>query len=201
MLADGWMRPVSRVPRAQAGASHAVRVSLAPLVVVASATPIGPVPWYVLAPAITSALPDSVHAVLDLPPALAPLALADAVALDPAPVAQADPQPVPALEAPTRFDNASTYHALADLSARPMLLTPVELLLGPGESRAIQPGRLRIRLLISALGRVDEVVIDEGTLAPRVRDAVIARFAAALYQPGEIDGQPVRSQITIEVSS
>ena len=51
------------------------------------------------------------------------------------------------------------------------------------------------------MGRVDEVVIDEGNLAPRVRDAVIARFAAALYQPGEIDGQPVRSQITIEVSS
>ncbi len=134
-----------------------------------------------VAPLATLASLDSPVAVPELaPPASAP-------PVDSAPV---EPNPL---------DRMQAYHTLAELSARPILVTPVELLIPQEQPLFDERSHLRMRLLISEEGRVDEVVVDQSTLTPTLQSEVIARFAAARYQPGEIDGQPVRSQILIEV--
>jgi hypothetical protein len=127
----------------------------------------------------------------------APLAFDAAATI--APVALEMPPSVAALTPPLP-DPADAYHSVGELTKRPMLITPIELLFNAPASTN-RPGRMRIRLLISPHGRIDEVVIDNSSLTSLLRDEVIARFANAIYEPGEIDGKPVASQVTIEIRS
>lgn len=62
-----------------------------------------------------------------------------------------------------------------------------------------ESGRLVAQLCIEADGRVSQVNIAESDL-PQVFGEVVARnFGDVLFTPGEIDGQPVRSTVRIEV--
>jgi Gram-negative bacterial TonB protein C-terminal len=179
--ADAWVRP--RGPSLGQGTPmrQAVRVTLAPV-------PAAEVALHTLQPMPAHTETFAVAAPIETTPA----AMIEPVALAAAPESSALQAPLP--------DPAAAYHRLGELTKRPMLLTPIELLVN-APATAAQPGRMRIRLLISPHGRIDEVVIDDSSLTPLLRDEVIARFANAIYEPGEIDGRPVPSQVTIEIRS
>jgi hypothetical protein len=185
--ADAWVRPTGHSWEQPAPLKDAVRITLAPLT-----------------QADAGAL-RRFDAVLDTTASLArnasPLLIAAGAPLQPVVLEAA---PITAAldttaDAPTP-EPGDAYHHLGELTKRPMLLTPVDLLVN-GNAAARQPGRMRIRLLISPHGRIDEVVIDNSSLTSLLRDEVIARFANAIYEPGEIDGKPVASQVTIEIRS
>lgn len=149
------------------------------------------------------------------PPALAPaLEPAHAPAPEPEPQVPAPDSPPPsdatpagtapvddaqtALGAPSTAWVAQDYRRLSELTRRPMLLTPITLDL-PIPAGAARDGVLRLRLLISAEGAVEHVLVERADLDATVIDAAVARFAQARYQPGELDGTAVRSQVLIEV--
>jgi Gram-negative bacterial TonB protein C-terminal len=183
--ADMWVRPHGSSLGQGTPMKDAVRVTLVPL-------PVVEVALGTLKPMSASAETLSRTAPIELMPAAA----IEPVILAAAPTATTLQVP---LQVPLP-DPAQAYHRLGELTKRPMLLTPVELLVN-APATAAQPGRMRIRLLISPHGRIDEVVIDNSSLTSLLRDEVIARFANAIYEPGEIDGTPVPSQVTIEIRS
>ncbi len=183
-VADGWVRPSGDSWRQGTPLKDALRITLAPM----AGADAGAVRTFDAAPAAAAKVsrdltPLSFAAAAPMPP----------VALDALPVSTA-------IDAGLPPESVDAYHRLGELTKRPVLLTPVELLVN-GPATAQRPGRMRIRLMISPHGRIDEVVIDHSSLTPLLRDEVVARFAGAVYEPGEIDGQPVASQVTIEIRS
>ncbi len=185
--ADAWVRPAGHSWEQAAPLKDAVRITLAPV----SQADVGAVRRFDAAPVATAGLARNTSPLLFA--AGAPL---QPVVLDAAPITAALDTTA---DAPTP-EPGDAYYRLGQLTKRPMLLTPVELLVN-GTAAAHTPGHMRIRLLISPHGRIDEVVIDNSSLTSLLRDEVIARFANAVYEPGEIDGQPVASQVTIEIRS
>ncbi len=57
----------------------------------------------------------------------------------------------------------------------------------------------RFTLFIGEAGTVDRIVPDGPSLFPSLEASAIAAFSAARFQPGEVDGRPVKSVIRIEV--
>jgi Gram-negative bacterial TonB protein C-terminal len=185
--ADAWVRPAGHSREQAAPLKDALRITLAPM----APADVGTLRRFDVAPGATVSLARNASPLL-----FAAGARLQPVVLDAAPITAALDTTA---DAPTP-EPGDIYHRLGELTKRPVLLTPVELLVN-GTAAVRQPGRMRIRLLISPHGRIDEVVIDNSSLANVLRDEVIARFANALYEPGEIDGQPVASQVTIEIRS
>jgi hypothetical protein len=186
-VADTWVGAPGRSWEQGTPLKAAVRITLAPVVKAETS-----------AVRTFDAVPGATKVARDVSPlsfaAGAPMV---PVALDAPPITTAlDAAPEP----PTPPEPGDAYYRLTELTKRPVLLTPVELLVN-STAAARAPGRMRIRLLISPHGRIDEVVIDNSSLAKVLRDEVIARFANAIYEPGEIDGRPVPSQVTIEIRS
>ena len=157
--------------------------------------------------------PDATPATLALAPpatpASAPLA---PPAPNPAPVvatASAAPPPLPAAPLPT----ADASHPAADaallaryrpasaLTRRARLAAPVDLDFKVQLHALPPPGsQLRMILLLSAEGRVDEVVVESSTLPDPFQSHALARAYGARYLPGEVDGVAVPSRVTVEVS-
>jgi Gram-negative bacterial TonB protein C-terminal len=187
-VADAWVRPAGHSWERATPLRDAVQITLAPVAKADADT----------LRTLDAALDATASLVRDVSSlSFAASAPVEPVALDAPPI----PTPLDAvLDAPKLPEPGDAYHRLADLTKRPVLLTPVELLVN-GTAAAQRPGRMRIRLLISPHGRIDEVVIDNSSLAAVLRDEVVARFANAVYEPGEIDGKPVPSQVTIEIRS
>jgi Gram-negative bacterial TonB protein C-terminal len=181
-VAQAWVRPPAAAWTQSTPMKDAVRVTLAP-------PPSSESPLRML-----DAAPPGAAAWLATPiPSLATAATIEPVALAAAAAPLAD-LPVSARHP------ANAYYRLGELTKRPLLVTPIELLVNAPVT-AIRPGRMRIRLMISPSGRIDEVIIDDSSLGSTLRDEVTARFANAVYEPGEIDGRPVPSQVTIEIRS
>lgn len=132
------------------------------------------------------------------------------------PMAKPDPDPLPPLE---RLVSASALEAPAPASvpasAAAMMASMAEYRPGSAlderprpigdiepdypEQAAGQEGVVVLRLLINALGKVDDVIVvraaPEHLFDAAARDA----FAKADFLPGRLGGVPVRSQMTVEV--
>lgn len=57
-----------------------------------------------------------------------------------------------------------------------------------------------LSLYIDEQGRVRHVRVDEGSPPERFVTAAVATFMQAHFEPGELQGQPVRSLVRVEVS-
>lgn len=60
-------------------------------------------------------------------------------------------------------------------------------------------GHLVIRLFIDQTGKADKVQVMESSLPIQIEGLVVKSFFLARYRPGEIDGQPVMSEMTVAV--
>lgn len=60
-------------------------------------------------------------------------------------------------------------------------------------------GRVVIRLFIDQIGKADKVRVMASSLPIEIEGLVVKSFYLARYRPGEIDGQPVMSEMTVEV--
>lgn len=58
-----------------------------------------------------------------------------------------------------------------------------------------------LRLLINEHGEIDQVVMENSSLPAQAQQLVIDAFSKIKFQPGKIDGIPVKSQLRIEVTS
>ncbi|MBK6974375.1 MAG: energy transducer TonB [Sterolibacteriaceae bacterium] len=60
-------------------------------------------------------------------------------------------------------------------------------------------GHVVIRLFIDQTGKADKVRVMESSLPIQIEGLVVKSFFHARYRPGEIDGQPVMSEMTVAV--
>jgi TonB family protein len=91
------------------------------------------------------------------------------------------------------------YYTKRELSKEPALATTVNLDV-PRGATAPEGGKVALRLWIGESGRVDIIVV-VGTNVPVIMtEAAVAAFKAARFQPGEINGEAVKSQLAIAVS-
>lgn len=91
---------------------------------------------------------------------------------------------------------APYYYPASELDLRPRPLTPVELE-EPG--RDAGEGYLILKLLIDETGTVDDVVMVVNDGPEAFARGARAAFGRARYAPGVKRGQPVKSQMLIEV--
>lgn len=90
------------------------------------------------------------------------------------------------------------YHGWKDLSRRPQALQDIPL--EPGELKTRrESGKLVLKLWISEQGAVDRVEVERNELPPDYAAVVSKEFLAARFQPGEIDGKPVKALMRVAV--
>jgi hypothetical protein len=91
-----------------------------------------------------------------------------------------------------------TYYSAQDLDSYPRLTAPLELdrLAGGAEGNAA--GSFRFQLLIDEQGGISEISALEGE--PReLREELKTLLAATRFVPGQKDGRPVKSRVTLNV--
>lgn len=106
------------------------------------------------------------------------------------------PPPTPASSPAASFGD-DRYWPRSALSRAPVAQSSVVL---PYPDSA--PGgwyRAELSLFIDTDGRVQRVRVDTPGLPPPLEDAARQAFLAAPFQPGEIDGLPVRARMRVEV--
>lgn len=59
-------------------------------------------------------------------------------------------------------------------------------------------GRMNFRLFIDETGRPERIEVVRSTLPRSIEAGIVQRFFTARYRPGEIDGLPVKSILTLE---
>lgn len=91
------------------------------------------------------------------------------------------------------------YFNSKQLSAKPYPRRPITNYI-PYTGDSEQPRSLQLTLFINESGLVDRVTSAVTNLDPEFQERVTQLFRNARFQPGEIDGIPVKSQIQIEVS-
>jgi TonB family protein len=89
------------------------------------------------------------------------------------------------------------YYRASELTERPAPLARVQPRFPDG---APETGRLKMRLYINETGTVDAIDITEAEPEGVFEQAAAEAFAAARFRPGHKDGNPVKSQISLEVS-
>ena len=89
------------------------------------------------------------------------------------------------------------YYRTSELTERPAPLARVQPRFPDG---APETGRLKMRLYINENGTVDAIDITEAEPEGVFEQAAAEAFAAARFRPGHKDGNPVKSQISLEVS-
>jgi protein TonB len=90
------------------------------------------------------------------------------------------------------------YHGWKDLSRRPQALQDIPLEPGQLKIRR-ESGKLVLKLWISEQGAVDRVEVERSELPPDYAAVVSKEFLSARFQPGEIDGKPVKALMRVEV--
>ena len=91
------------------------------------------------------------------------------------------------------------YFVKEELSKEPRLISTVSL----DPPRGVSPpdgAKIALRLWIKETGSVDRIVVVRTSLPVIMTEFTVAAFAAARYQPGEINGEAVKSQLAIEVT-
>jgi periplasmic protein TonB len=87
----------------------------------------------------------------------------------------------------------------AQLSSRPTAIDPIEVPYPDAESA--KDLTATVELYIDQDGRVVALEpTDQATLAPNYLDAARSAFVGARFAPGLLEGRPVKSRLTIEIS-
>jgi protein TonB len=108
-------------------------------------------------------------------------------------VLQAPPNTLPDLGEKTDDD----YYLSSALEVRPRLRSEVDPTY-PAEAGTVQ-GKVKIKILISENGLVDEVIVLSAVPEGLFEKAAIEAFRRAVFSPGKLLGQPVKSQVSLEV--
>lgn len=90
------------------------------------------------------------------------------------------------------------YFSVKELTQKPLVSRDVPadfMLLVPG----VPPQAATLQILISEYGDVDKVVVENSLLPDDAQKVVIDEFSKLKFNPGEINGAPVKSQLKIEV--
>jgi TonB family protein len=93
---------------------------------------------------------------------------------------------------------APHYYKGSELTVRPAPLGPIEP--KPAADAAAAAGKVVARILINESGAVDRVIIESAEPAGVFDESVVSAFGAARYRPGVLSGQPVKSQMLVEVT-
>ena len=91
------------------------------------------------------------------------------------------------------------YFTKRELTKEPTLAAGVNLDVPPGAS-APAGGKVALRLWLGEGGSVENILVVRTNVPVVMTEAALAAFKGARFQPGEINGQPVKSQLAIEVS-
>jgi len=117
--------------------------------------------------------------------------------------ARAGPRPEPKPEPEPAFSplpEERRYYTTKELDARPGILVHVEPEYPEAAARRFLSGRVVARLMISASGAVENVVIVSAEPPGYFEAAAEKAFLAARFTPGMKDGRAVRVQLLLEVS-
>lgn len=90
----------------------------------------------------------------------------------------------------------TNYFPASELTLSPRPTTEPEIILPPGWLEAY--GQAELTLYVNTEGKVDELVLGKSNLPQELQEAVRAAFQSLAFKPGEINGQPVPSAMTIE---
>lgn len=118
----------------------------------------------------------------------------EAVAPEPAqpiPLPALPTQPAPALE-------DDPYFTPRQLTLKPRLLPEMESQMEL-QLQDVEPQILILRLFINEEGGVDKVALEQARLSAGSAALIQVRFSGIKFYPGEINGQPVKSQLKLEV--
>lgn len=85
------------------------------------------------------------------------------------------------------------------LSIGPKPITAIVLETPAGEVIATRQTGV-LSLFIDEEGRVQHIESGEPALSPALQEAARAAFKGAQFEPGQIDGRPVKSRLRIEAS-
>lgn len=101
--------------------------------------------------------------------------------------------------APIVMDVKPYYFRTEQLSVQPIIVHDVDLPQDP----LLTPLKIQtaiLRIFVNENGGIDDVLIQASQL-PEVAEGILKEtFAKMIFQPGMIDGLPVRTEMTIEVS-
>lgn len=90
------------------------------------------------------------------------------------------------------------YFAIKDLTQRPLVVRDV-----PADFMLIVPDvpsqAATLQILISEYGDVDKVIVENSLLPEVAQKTVIDEFSKLKFNPGEVKGIPVKSQLRIEI--
>lgn len=189
---------VSVASRNAAPAVSVRRIAAGPAAKPATARPAAPAPRRLPRPQPLAAGVASAEAVRP-PPAPSPQEPAHAspdVGVDPAP-----PDPAPAADGfppePSERDEA-VYLPRQALTASPTAQTPV-LLVFPETGTHLRHVVGVVSLFIDETGAVQRIRIEAPGLPESFETAVRSAFAPVRFTPGEVNGQPVRALMRVEV--
>jgi len=109
-------------------------------------------------------------------------------------------EPNPATAAPLLHPGErGDYVPRPQLSVGPKPTTAIVLESPPGEVIATRQTGV-FSLFIDEEGRVQHIEAGEPALSPSLQEAARAAFKDAQFEPGQIDGRPVKSRLRIEAS-
>ena len=183
VLLHGWQL-------SQAGSAKEVPIASTTMIV-RLLTPTAPASPQDASPAVGAAVapPESSTRAVEAPSATRPGRAATAAA-----TSASGPTTAPASRsAPPE----SAYVAASRLDPGPRLLDEVEPVY-PADAGLVE-GKVVLRLLIGRTGAVDEITVVRATPQGVFEQAAIAAWSAARFSPGRMLGEPVKSQVTIEV--
>jgi outer membrane biosynthesis protein TonB len=100
---------------------------------------------------------------------------------------------------PAEAFNPARYHRVSELTVRPMPIGNIAVPYPENEARKANAA-LKITVYIEADGSVTSVEPDRTELPDAFAQAAQAAFLRGRFNPGQIDGRDVRSQIRVEVA-
>ena len=101
--------------------------------------------------------------------------------------------------APIIMDVKPYYFRTEQLSVQPIIVHDVDLPQDP----LLTPLKIQtaiLRIFVNENGSIDDVLIQASQLPEVAEEILKDTFAKIIFQPGMIDGLPVRTEMTIEVS-
>lgn len=93
----------------------------------------------------------------------------------------------------------SHYYDKSELTSQPQILIDPRIVF-PEDDDARIIGTIKIRLLLSELGNVDEVQVVDKTMPENYVILILEAFKKTVFKPGELHGKTVKSQLQFEVN-
>ncbi|HEY8024594.1 MAG TPA: hypothetical protein VIF60_08520 [Burkholderiaceae bacterium] len=104
-----------------------------------------------------------------------------------------DPKPMTTQQEPR-------YYRTSELTVPPVVSQDV-LAIQPLKLAGGKPEIVILRLLVNEKGEIDQVLVENSELSIESTKLLVERFSMMKFEPGKIAGEPVRSQLTIEVDA